>query len=159
MRSILVSCLVILGCGDAGVEHSSRFVGTWAVEETVAHAEYGAAIYELDADGGVVRTLVTPWYPYPRVSREGDPTLTCEPASTWHSVEHLLVLQGACSDGNARDIAIEFVTDTMQNIEAGTVELKTVDGDAGWREPMWGWSFTRCVEATCGGLQEPPIET
>ncbi|MGE0547338.1 MAG: hypothetical protein AB7O24_08935 [Kofleriaceae bacterium] len=156
---ILASCILVVGCSDTKVEHASQFVGTWAIEETVAHAENGAAVYELGADGGVTRTFVTDGYPYPQVSSDDPQTITCVPGSAWHSIDDLLVLEGACSDGIVRDIAIQFVSDDMQNLDGGTVELQSVDGESSWREPMWGWSFTRCIEATCGGVLEPSIET
>lgn len=152
-RSVCMVMLVLFGCGSdapGDVTPSERFVGPWFVEETEAHALYGASTYELAADG----TMTLVWdaglmeLPQGHV-RSPDRTRTCRFGTTWQSRgDGILVIDGACSDDAHREIALAFASDPSLNAIGANVEIISVGGEDGWLPPAFGWSFRKCATAT-----------
>jgi hypothetical protein len=151
---------------DAG-EHAARFIGLWAVEQPF-HALYEVTYYGLAADGvvtigpsepadcsghlerhcvtgSVARCTPTP----PQDTCQGTPT--CLFGDRWRSTsDRIVVLAGVCSDGVARDIAIELDAATGDDSDwngAGATVL-TVGGETGWSHDNWTWSFRKCPPGT-----------
>lgn len=154
-QSACVCMFLLFGCSNDAADDvtpSARFVGHWFVEETQAHALYGASMYELAADGRV--TLV--WdagvmgLPQGHV-RSPDQGRTCQFGPTWHSRgDSVLVIDGACSDDASREIVLAFRNDPSTNAIRATVEIASVGGEGGWIPPAFGWSFQKCATATVG---------
>ena len=140
------------------VEPTSRFVGTWLVEETVAHATYFATLFEFGEDGSVT-LLEDRSYDigesYPMVGWAGNLYLVCTFGEQWRSDDDIhLEIDGACSDEVVRPIRIVFETEPSGNAAGATVRLHSVGGDQQmWSEPVWGWHFIKCAPdlANCQG--------
>jgi len=163
--SILLGLLTLgAGCGATAIapgpvdpldppplEAPSRFVGTWLVEETVAHATYFATLYEFGEDGSV--TLLEDLsfdagITYPEVGWAGSRYLVCFFGHQWRSEDDVeLEIDGRCTDDETRPIRIAFDPDPSGNSEGVGVRLVSVGGDTQmWSEPGWGWHFIKCED-------------
>lgn len=154
-RSVCICMFMLFGCSNDAQEvvtPDMRFVGYWFVEETQAHALYGASTYELATDG----TMTLVWdaglmgFPQGHV-RSPDRSRTCQFGTTWHSNgDGILVIDGVCSDDASREIVLAFANDPSSNAIGATVEIASVGGEDGWIPPAFGWSFQKCVTASEG---------
>ncbi|MEZ4403217.1 MAG: hypothetical protein R3B06_24545 [Kofleriaceae bacterium] len=62
----------------------------------------------------------------------------------------MLVIDGVCSDGVAREVEIGLAADSSSDADwsgaGGT--LLTVGGEEGWSHDNWEWSFRKCRPGT-----------
>jgi hypothetical protein len=142
--------LVVTACGGVAppdVDHSERFVGHWFVEETEAHALYGASTYEFTAEGTIALAWDAGFYGTPQgYVRSADDSVSCFFGDAWRSEgDDVLVIDGDCSDGAPREIELVFVTGPAANAVRASVEIVSVGGAPGWLPPRWGWSFQKCA--------------
>lgn len=126
---------------------SSRFTGTWLIEETVPHATYFASMWEFAEDGSLalVQDFSIGGPGYPTVSWSGNLDNTCSFGDQWFSPDdQTLQVTGLCTFG-AGQIEIVFDADEAANAMSVTPTSLSVDGDADlWVEPAWGWHFVKC---------------
>lgn len=181
-----ISTLLVAACSGGGggpspadvdapvAEHHARFVGLWALEQP-EHALYEVTYYALAADGAVTigpsepadcsghlaRHCVTG--SVARCTPEA-PGETCAGAPTcvigdrWHSAgDHVVVFAGVCSDGVARDLAIELAADASHDTAWGGAggTLLTVGGEPGWSHDNWTWAFRKCPTGTTPATCHP----
>lgn len=129
------------------MESSERFVGRWFIEETEAHALYGASTYQLAADGSLALEWDAGFYPEPQghvVSPDRD--VVCAFGDRWTTPDgELLIIDGTCTDDASRQIHLLFESDASLNDSGATVRIDSVDGEDGWQPPQWGWSFRKCA--------------
>lgn len=152
---------------DEPREHHARFVGLWAVEQP-NHALYEVTYYDLAADGAIaigpsepsdcsghlerhcVTGSVARCVPAPDQGLCLD-DLTCVFGTSWWSrgADELVIL-GACSDGVAREIAIQLAADASSNTGWGGAggTLVSVGGEDGWSHDNWEWAFRKCPPGT-----------
>jgi hypothetical protein len=148
-------------------EHDARFVGLWAVEQPT-HALYEVTYYDFAADGALAAVSSDPASCgghlsqhcvtgsvancVPRVPGERcEAALTCVFGDRWSSrSSSVLVIAGACSDGVARDIAIELAADSSSNTGWGGAggTLLSVGGETSWSHDNWPWAFRKCPAGT-----------
>ncbi|MFT7521630.1 MAG: hypothetical protein ACI9MC_003781 [Kiritimatiellia bacterium] len=134
----------------------ARFVGTWLVEETVAHATYFAATWRMDADGGlqlVEDHSIGDGLGYPSVSWAGDAYVVCVFGERWTSSDDVVLsVVARCNDDIERTVDLRFSADSSGDADGISPEALSVDGEQlMWREPVWGWRFFKCEgdEANC----------
>ncbi len=155
------------------VQNDARFVGLWAVEQPF-HAAYEVTYYDFQADGTLVvgsswpsdcsghlenhcvTGSVANCVPEPD-TMWCETERTCVFGESWRSEDdQTLVIEGQCSDGVARDIVLEFNSDSSQNASFGAgATLLTVDGESGWAHNSWEWAFRKCPDddSQCGTFQ------
>ena len=148
--ALLLAAGAVAGCtgsnDDADDEHDPRFVGRWFLEETEAHALYGASTYAFGADGAValIWDAGIEEVPLGHVLSP-DATVTCTFADTWRSNgTDRLVIGVACSDTALRELVLRFSSSPATNATGADVAIVSVDDESGWRPPQWGWSFRKC---------------
>ena len=132
-------------------ERDERFVGTWLVDQPW-HAGYEYTVYTFGADGTVERGAG--WGEVPPFGsgetgsvRKGDSLLGCTFSDRWESVgDSTLVISGACSDGQGREIVLSFVSPAEQDGEGAVVEVVEVGGEAGWEHGGPEWRWLRCID-------------
>ena len=147
-----IACLLGIGTGCA-TEHSEqqsdRFAGRWFIEETQAHALYGASTYELTPDGavGLLWDAGLDEMPQGHV-RHPDSATVCVFADGWRSFDdESLVVDVDCSDEVARALVLSFTSAPAANAVDADVTIASVGGESGWLPPEWGWSFRKCEAA------------
>jgi hypothetical protein len=135
------------GTAPSGVEQDERFMGRWFIEETVAHALYGASTYTLSADGTIELVWDAGIYGFPQgYVQSPDLAVRCFFGEHWTSRgSDVLVIEGDCDDETSREISLRFTSAAGQNAEGATVEIEAVGGEPGWLPPQWGWSFRKCA--------------
>jgi hypothetical protein len=163
---LAAACAALLGCGrtelsppvDAGVpppvdsgqpsvEHAARFVGLWMVDQPT-HAGYESSYFELEASGRVRPAGSWGGSPTATVAPASGGALLCEFGAAWHSVGTTLIIDGVCTDGVARPIALQFLTPASQNSDSAEVSIDSVGGAPGWVHPGWPWRLRKCPAGT-----------
>ena len=154
MRGWIALALMVVcgGCavdtdGEIAPDSAERFVGSWFVEETEAHALYAASSYQLHQDGSVELIWDAGWYQVPQgYVLSPDLSVQCLFGAEWMSwSDDRLLIVGNCSDDMERLIDLAFVSDPSGNAAGATVDIQEVGGEAGWLPPQWGWSFRKCA--------------
>lgn len=142
-----LAALALGGCylsHEVPSEAESRFAGRWLILDTVFRATSGASVYDFRPDGTL--ELVEVW----AVASAGgvsDPATgrSCEFVGPWSADGSVLTIGASCSDGAARDVALEF-GDASSNATGNVVEIARVGGETGWRtfEHTWAWAWMHC---------------
>jgi hypothetical protein len=168
MRShvIVFAAFAISACGSSGVQplgggmmqsaqHDVRFARSWQLmDQRTPHDSEFLTVFDFKGDGSIVKVKT--------VNGGGmdysaglvlDPTrsVRCGVGSTWRSESSsTLVLEGACSDGNTREIVIDFLSDPSTNTESTTTRTVSVGGATDWTDaPGFGWIFLACSHPEC----------
>jgi hypothetical protein len=145
--SISLAVLSLGGCHQSHeipTEAEGRFTGRWLIIDTVFRATSGGVVYDLQPDGSL--ELVEIWA---LASGGGvsDPATgrSCEFVGPWSAEGSVLTIGASCSDGAARDVALEF-GDASSNATGNVVEIIAVGGESGWRtlEHTWAWAWMQC---------------
>ena len=136
--------LDLLDAGSTTGAQDDDFVGHWVIDQPF-HALYEATLYDFQASGSLVEVdsldLGSPDAPAVTgtVASNG---VVCTFHDRWEVDAGLLRITVTCSDGRDRVASFGFPADSQGFIPA----VETVDGEAGWEHPGFGWSWTRCPD-------------
>jgi hypothetical protein len=127
---------------------SQRFIGCWVVTEEQLHATSNSTFYLLTADGRIEDGGSAFRQPFGVVTSPNG-SLTCRFGERWGAADDShLVIEGVCSDGVRRPVAIDFVSNAASNGAGAKIALAAVGGEKGWRLPPFGMIFM---------LQDPKV--
>ena len=76
--------------------------------------------------------------------------IRCEFGGDWQSIgSDMLLIIGDCDDDRERLIALRFDSDPSSNTVGTSVDVDSVDGEAGWEHRDFEWQWTRCPPTGC----------
>lgn len=147
----LLTASAASGCvsrpNDRELERDLRFVGVWMVEQPY-HAAYEGSVYDFLSDGTlrISETFTVDDLGEDYVTGAvTDPQsgIRCVFAHRWYSTDaSTLVIDGNCTDGKYREIALGFA-DEHSGTDSDVVVV-SVGGEDGWSHDDWRWRWRRC---------------
>ena len=131
-----------------GSDAADRFTGRWAVFDADLRALSGGSVYELGPDGTLA--LLAVWALPAGGVTQRESGISCEFRDRWWADDDAtLWLSSTCTDGSMRDVELRFPTDRATDGDGTSVDIVTVDGEAGWGPlegvSVWTWASCDCA--------------
>lgn len=147
------------GCNAGGSlpandSYAERYVGSWRATASADSSKAATSFSDYVFQGGgtlatlrsVVDGITVPPMQGAGIVHNAGGGVSCAFGSDWYSAEAATVIVGgACTDGIARDITLDFGGGTTA---LSPVTVRAVGGEVSWMEPI-GWSFRRCDLHAC----------